>query len=391
MEKHSNSMETWRRPHRVPSMRNIAILCALFVLLNHLRVWSIDYQVSSTSPVYTQSSGASEAPAAEISSEPPAEKTADAPAGILAATPAEPAAEASQSRLPDSAADDTGIPKKIWYKLGAKGLSSDARGWTNTCITQNPEYHAEFLTDRSADDFVSERYADRPDIVETYLALTVPILKADLLRYLLLYAEGGVWFDLDVSCEGIPIEEWVPEESREEAGLVVGWEFDAGYHFHFQRQFTTWAVMARKGVPHLMAVVDDVLQSMADVARANNASVSQLTKGMVGDIVDLTGPKRFAASVAGSLESSLGLNSQTDGADGWEGWDAYYELLEPKLAGDVLILPGYSLAASFNTYEEQDQDRVGPSLVTHHYAGTWKNDYGGEKLEEQDQPLLVAM
>lgn len=61
-----------------------------------------------------------------------------------------------------------------------------------------------------------------------------------------------------------------------------------------------------------------------------------------------------------------------------DGWEEYHELLEPKMAGDVLILPGYALAASYNTYEEEDQHRVGPSLVIHHYAGTWKNDYGGQ-------------
>lgn len=263
------------------------------------------------------------------------------------------------------------------YKLGAKGLSYDARGWTKTCTSQNPDYHAEFLTDQSADEFVREKYADRPDIVETYLALTVPILKADLLRYLLLYAEGGVWFDLDVSCEGIPIDEWIPEEFEDDVGLVVGWEFDAGYDFPFERQFTTWTVMARKGVPHLMTVVNDIVQSMADVAKANNATISQLNMNMIGDVVDFTGPMRFARSVMESLGASL---SETGG---WDGWDDYYENLEPKLAGDVLILPGYSLSALFNTYKEEDQDRVGPSLVVHHYAGSWKNDYGGERAEEK--------
>lgn len=89
------------------------------------------------------------------------------------------------------------------------------------CITQNPQYHVEFVTDQSADDFVKDKFADRPDIVATYLALTVPILKADLLRYLILFAEGGVWFDLDVWREGIPIDEWIPEDFREGANLVV--------------------------------------------------------------------------------------------------------------------------------------------------------------------------
>lgn len=375
------------------TMRNVAILCALLVLFYHFRTWSIDYP-SSTSSAYTQSSHISEASSdtssdvpsddpPDIPSDAPSDIPLDIPEGTLAGTlveiPTGTPVEATQSQPLESAAE---IPKKIWYKLGAKGLSDDARGWTNTCISQNPEYHAEFLTDRMADDFVKEKYADRPDIVKTYMALTVPILKADLLRYLLLYSEGGIWFDLDVTCEGIPIEEWIPEEFEEDASLVVGWEFDSGYDFAFERQFTTWTVMAKKGVPHLMAVVDDILQSIADVAKAKNATVSQLNKEMVGDVVDFTGPKRFARSVTKSLEASLNKINETGE---WKGLDAYYENLEPKMAGDVLILPGYSLSPSFNTYEEEDQDRVGPPLVVHHYAGTWKNDYGGEKLEELDQ------
>jgi alpha 1,6-mannosyltransferase len=49
--------------------------------------------------------------------------------------------------------------------------------------------------------------------------------------------------------------------------------------------------------------------------------------------VDLTGPRRFTNSVFKSLD--LMLNGTT--AD----WNISY-LLEPKLVGDVLILPRYS-------------------------------------------------
>lgn len=360
-------------------MRNIAILCAVLVLLYHFRTWNIDYRVSSSSPVNTPSPETSEAPGETPEDDMPAdtqvETAVDTPSDNTFVIPL----GATQSQLSDSATGPSGIPRKIWYKLGPKGLSYDARGWTNTCISQNPDYHAEFLTDQSADEFVKDKYADRPDIVETYMSLTVPILKADLLRYLLLYAEGGVWFDLDASCEGIPIDEWIPEEFEEDVSLVVGWEFDAGYDFLFERQFTTWTVMARKGVPHLMAVVDDIVQSVADVAKANNMTIPQLKMDTVGDVVDFTGPRRFATSVRKSLAPLL------DETVGWNGWYDYYELLEPKLAGDVLILPGYSLSAMYNTYQEEDQERVGPSLVVHHYAGSWKNEYGGERLEEQGQ------
>ncbi|ROW11631.1 hypothetical protein VMCG_01351 [Cytospora schulzeri] len=270
------------------------------------------------------------------------------------------------------------IPKKIWYKLGPRGLNDEIRGWTGTCIKQNPQYHVEFLTDQSADDFVRDRFTYRPDIVDTYLALTVPIIKADLLRYLLLYAEGGVWFDLDVSCEGIPIDEWIPKEFNEDANLVVGWEFDVGYDFVLRRQFVTWTILAKKGVEHLMAVVNDIVELIGEVAEAYNVTVAELNMDMVGDIVEFTGPRRFKRSVLKSLKRSL---------DRKGGWKEYHEILEPKMVGDVVILPGYALAAEVNMYEEQDLDRLGPSLVTHHYAGTWKNRYGGEMVEEESKQI----
>jgi alpha 1,6-mannosyltransferase len=121
-----------------------------------------------------------------------------------------------------------GIPKIIWYKLGPRGLSEEAKNWTDSCITPNPEYDAHFMTDESSDEYVRTAFAERPDIVTNYLALPVPIWKADLLRYLLLWDQGGIWFDLDVSCEGIPIDEWIPPEYKGNTSLVVGWELTMG-------------------------------------------------------------------------------------------------------------------------------------------------------------------
>ncbi|KAG8169886.1 hypothetical protein KVR01_000631 [Diaporthe batatas] len=376
MENNKQPMAIWRRPRRLPSARNIAIVFVLLLVLNYFRAWGMEYAASSSPQALTQPPEAPE-PLVETSTDSSPEAPAAAPAEI----PEEIPFQAADAQLPVVAPRPGRIPKKIWYKLGPKGLSYEANLWTDTCISQNPEYHAEFLTDESADDFVREKYADRPDIVATYMALTIPIVKADMLRYLLLYSEGGVWFDLDVSCEGIPVDEWIPQDLKEDVGLVVGWEFDAGYPYPFERQFTTWAVMAEKGSRHLIAVVEDIVRSVERVAKENNATIPQLKMDMVGDVVELTGPRRFAKSVTESVRASL------NGTSGWKGWDEYYEILEPKLAGDVLILPGYSLAALFNTYEEGGQ---GPSLVVHHYAGSWKNDYGGERAEEQEKPYDLS-
>lgn len=201
-----------------------------------------------------------------------------------------------------------------------------------------------------------------------YAALTlhtVPILKADLLRYLLMYTYGGVYMDLDVSCD-TPIAEWLPREYESDAGLVVGWEFDMGYGDNIIREFATWAMMAKPRSPHIWTVVEDTLAFFNETMATNQVPIQGITLPMVGDVVDATGPRRFTRGIAKSIEKLFGLALQD-----------FHNLTTPKLAGDVLILPGYAWAASSNKFEDV-LDPVPPPLLSHHYAGSWKNDKGGE-------------
>lgn len=276
--------------------------------------------------------------------------------------------------VPFRAGDE--IPRKIWYKLGARGLSHDAVAWTGSCIEKNPAWAVEFMTDETADAWVQERFAHRPDIVSAYLALQIPIIKADWLRYLLLYAEGGMWSDLDVSCHS-PVETWIPARYRANASVVVGWEFDTTWPGAAPKhELATWTVLARPGSPHMWTAVEGVLQGLHDVAAENGVGVEGITATppMMGDIVTFCGPRRMTRSIFESLRRTLGMTEEEFRgveAGTWFG-------LEPKLVGDVLILPGYSFAASMGFYDEAVA--VGPPLVEHHYAGSWKNDKGGEFL-----------
>jgi len=269
----------------------------------------------------------------------------------------------TQTSLPTA----TAIPEKIWYKLGPKGLSDDTKGWISSCLDKNPSYQREFLTDASGDHYVKAHFANRPDIVDAFLQFSIPILKADLLRYLILYAEGGVWSDLDVSCEEGSIQDWVPEQYKADAALVVGLEFDWDWEDDnfLHSQFASWTIMAKRGSPHMMMVVDDILENMHTKAEENNVPISGLTMEMVGEIVDATGPKRMTRSIVKSMELVLEDTVDDRNISG---------LHEPKLIGDVLILPGNAFAARQSGYPS-DQ---GPTYVEHHYAGTWKNDHGGE-------------
>jgi alpha 1,6-mannosyltransferase len=261
------------------------------------------------------------------------------------------------------------IPKTIWYKVGPKGLNENTKKWTNSCIGQNPEHRATFMTDQTSHSFVIERFGDRPDLLKVFTEMTIPIVKADLIRYLLLFSEGGMWADLDVSCEGVAIDDWVPLQYKEKAGLVVGWEFDVGWGPNFVRQLQTWTIMAKPGTVHLWKVIEDIILAVEEAAKSHNVPIDGLTLDMVGDIVDLTGPRRFTRSVLASLESQMKEEIEPS---------TIANLLEPKLVGDVLIMPGYAFAASANNYSEYTDKPLGPTFVQHHYAGSWKNKHGGE-------------
>ncbi|KAF1961883.1 hypothetical protein CC80DRAFT_589357 [Byssothecium circinans] len=261
------------------------------------------------------------------------------------------------------------IPKVIWYKLGPKGLNDDSRGWTDSCINDNPDYRAEFMTDEAADEYVKNAFSSRPDIVESYLGLTIPILKADLLRYLLLFDQGGIWSDLDISCEGVPIDDWIPPQHKNNAGLVVGWEFDVGWEEPFIRQFASWTIMAKAGSPHMLEVVEEIVQELRERMHRYNVSVENVTLAMTGEVIDFSGPRRLTSAVFRSLEKTLNRTVAPDEIS---------EIVQPSLVGDMLVLPGRSFAASANRYSAEKEEHLPPKLVTHHYAGTWKNENGGE-------------
>lgn len=123
--------------------------------------------------------------------------------------------------------------------------------------------------------------------------------------------------------------------------------------------------MAKPGSPHIWMVIEDILHGLRHTMKERDVPVEELTMQMVGDVVDATGPRRFTRSILKSVEDGFNVTLGD-----------IQEIREPKLVGDVLVLPGWAFAASMNSYEEGVV--VPPPLVVHHFAGSWKNKYGGE-------------
>lgn len=125
------------------------------------------------------------------------------------------------------------FPKKIWQSWKVDALRFEDRdteramSWT----TKNAAHRYEVLTDDSAMTYVEQHYGptglNRPDIVYTYRSLnSIRIIQSDLLRYLIMYAEGGVWADIDVEAVR-SIEHFIPKRFNEkDINMVIGVETD---------------------------------------------------------------------------------------------------------------------------------------------------------------------
>lgn len=256
------------------------------------------------------------------------------------------------------------IPEKIWHTAKDIHVSQQQQEWLDSWIAVNPSMRQELLTDRSSENFVRAHYqAIRPDIVDVYEQLSIPILRADLLRYLIILAEGGYWSDLDVSCDK-KVAEWIPAEYRNSnIDLVVGLEFDFEYrgpNVEVASQFCNWVFMAPPSSRSLQITVDNIVANLTRIAQDNGVDVRDITMEMLPqDVVNITGPKIMTISILEGLGKLLGRT--VDDRD-------FSGIKHPKLVGDVLIMPGVSFAAMQNGFP-QDQ---GDQLVTHHYEGSWK-------------------
>ncbi|KAJ5835576.1 hypothetical protein N7447_001602 [Penicillium robsamsonii] len=249
------------------------------------------------------------------------------------------------------------IPFKLWQKAGSVKINQEREKDIRSWLDVNPRLRHEVLTDDSAEEYVREHFADYPDILELYLSLSLPILKADLLRLLILYTDGGIWSDLDVTCHQ-PINTWIPAQYQNMTNVVVGLEFDGV-------QFTSWTFMAKPKTSHIVAAIKYIIDGLKTSAAQHNVTTAELNMTIIGNVVDVTGPQAMTVALLQNLQEEMGVPF---------GRANITDMKEPTLFQDVLVLPDAAFASAQGGFPE---DR-GPYLVEHHYAGSWKNANGGE-------------
>ena len=261
------------------------------------------------------------------------------------------------------------IPHKIWQVfLGYApfdGLGETVKSW----VTTNQDYSYVLVSNEGANSFVNEYYSERPNILQTYQKLKYPIFRSDLLRYMLLAAEGGIYSDLDTTALK-PVREWVPPELQSQTRAIVGIEYDqlddpTPSHGLLERiSFCQWTLASSPGHPMMEQILEEVIKALNALAKKHHTSVADLVPADE-EVVQTTGPAIWSRVVLESL--SRATNTKVT-------FRNVTKLKEPRLFGDILILPidGFGTGQPHSGSNRMGADTA---LIRHQFKGSWKHGW----------------
>lgn len=274
------------------------------------------------------------------------------------------------------------FPPKIWQTWKVDPLHFEerdintARSWTD----RNPDWRYEVLTDGNDIRYVEYHYGpegfNRPDIVAFYRDVKAAIIKADLLRYLIMYAEGGVYADIDVEAMK-PMSKFIPERyDHSDINMVVGIEIDEiEWKDHpilgpKSRSFCQWTFMCKPQLPVMMRLVESIMSWLVEVARTQNVALGEVVLDF-DEVISGTGPSAFTKAIIAQLNEDRQLESVDGQVPDEITWDTFHDLDESKLVDHVLVLNVEAFAAGQGHSDSGTHD-TRHSLVRHHYhASNW--------------------
>lgn len=308
------------------------------------------------------------------------------------------------------------LTKKIWQVTGDNKIHP-ARHCTQPWITSNPGWSHAIHTDTTAAAFAA-RYWDAEEGQEgeereweqgkeQRLATALGELKstgirADLIRYMLLGVEGGVYTDMDtVPLRGI--DSWLPWDEYLDRGarLMVGLEWDGGAegprggdgegegdgheleHAHarprgvlYELQFCQWTIVAvSPGHPVFRAMIRRALDMLA--RHREFWGVGSLGQVVFSEeeVLNITGPAAWTEVLLAHMQGV-----DPDGVPG--GLAGLSGLTGPRLVGDVLVLPVDAFASGMDhSGSTREGDGVPEAaLVRHLFRGSWREGKKGVSL-----------
>jgi mannosyltransferase OCH1-like enzyme len=269
------------------------------------------------------------------------------------------------------------FPKKIWqtWKVDPLGFEEKDKAVARTWTAKNPNYRWEIITDANDLEYVETHFGpnglNRLDIVYMYRELTARIIKADLLRYMVMYVEGGVYTDIDVEALR-PIGKFIPERYNErDIDMVVGIEIDQPEFKDHEilgkkcMSFCQWTFMAKPGLPVMLTLIENIIRWLKDVAMEQRVPISGIQLDF-DQVISGTGPSAFTKAIMEDMSRRAGRKIT---------WESFHNIGESKLVENVLVLTVEAFAAG-QGHSDSGNHNAKQALVKHHYhASGWPTSH----------------
>ncbi|CUM64280.1 uncharacterized protein PRCAT00001878001 [Priceomyces carsonii] len=273
----------------------------------------------------------------------------------------------------------TRFPGYVWqsWKYGLNDDRFDSRfregeiQWAN----KNPGFVHEIFNDDTAHAVIRHLYKQIPEVGEAYKLLPEVILKMDFFRYLILFAKGGVYADID-TYPLQPIPNWIPQNvSPEELGLIISigsdsnspnWRLESARRL----QFGQFVIQAKPGHPILREMIAQIVEETVSKSKDSNPDAIHLTGSSNQKnlkILKWTGSGRWTDIIMNYFNDYIQSSIYQKVT-----WKDFHELKVPKLVSDVLVLPLESFSSEIDIPKD---GKIGDPLafVKHYAANIWKS------------------
>ncbi|GME95546.1 unnamed protein product [[Candida] boidinii] len=267
------------------------------------------------------------------------------------------------------------FPAYVWQSW-KYGLNDDRfgkifkKGEENWAL-KNPSFVHELFNDDTANAVIHHLYINFPEILEAYDALPYISLRMDFFKYLILFAKGGVYADVD-TFPHIPIPNWIPQNVKaSELGMIIAVQTDTNdpnwRNMYSRRlEFATHVIQCKPGHPVLR---DIIAQITVETLRRKSENRLHLDYSDTDDnvyrisIKNWTGAGRFTDGILKYFNDYV-LSSVFSNVN----WRTFVNLGSPKLVSDILVLPRVSFDYTIDKEKEKDEIDINPLGYVEHYA-----------------------
>lgn len=290
------------------------------------------------------------------------------------------------------------IPRIIWqtwkYPRDDPRFERQLLQHSQSWIDLHHDYAYNLIPDEASDDLIKSLYESIPQVYDAFVSLPKAILKADFFRYLILFARGGIYSDVD-TVPLKPANVWVSNNETiyndvNDAGLVIGIEADPdrddwNVYYAKRVQFCQWTIQSKPGHPMLGELIANITETT--LRKKHDGTLSIISgKDAGADIMNWTGPGIFTDEIFTYFNDLIklrpnvhitnhtpvnkyntGLDITKDGVD-WR----FFTLMEQAVVfDDVLVLPitGFSPGVGHMGSKHLSHE---DAYVHHMFEGSWK-------------------